>query len=40
MTFLGYGIAPMLLVSVGAFLFAPCFAVHPYIDMGGYSHKV
>ena len=30
----------MLLVSVGAFLFALCFAVHPYIDMGGYKGKV
>ena len=30
----------MLLVSVGAFLFALRVAMHPYIDMGGYSHKV
>ena len=30
----------MLLVSVGAFLFAPRFAVHPHIDMGGYKGKV
>ena len=30
----------MLLVSVGAFLFAPRFAVHPHIDMEGYRGKV
>lgn len=30
----------MLLVSVGAFLFAPPFAMLPHIDMGGYRGKV
>ena len=30
----------MLLVSVGAFWFAPLFAMPPHIDMGGYKDKV